>query len=555
MKKGIYILIALLGLLFTSCSQDVLEIPQKSVDDLETYLANAGEGEVNKLTAAIYYGMHNFYNRPWFLVANEITGENYTGGSDISDQPYHVKFSTHAITSDNGQLQESWNQLYELVYRCNLVIEKIEGSEAYKQRAIAEAKASRAYAFYHLVMQWGTPPLVDHLLNPDEYEMPNTPAAETWAFIEKNFEEAAAVLPSKAGKNGQKAIGGRWTKEACIGFLAKAQLAQKKYSDAAANLKKIIDSNLYDLLDNYGDIMRCAGDFGPEYLLEFDFNAADRTEAGSVRNDYYNYNGLRPSLINHPDELWNNSWGFLNVTKAFAIEAIAHDGDGPRRMANVVTYDEFVKNKAAGDPGAIFTYTKRTPGINPANNWYGSDGYARLKGLTYMNDKDMIGASNDSYAFSNANIPLLRYADILLMYAECAANGAGDKALGLQYLNKVRARAGLAPATALSMDDEMTGIKAERRFEFYFENAERWYDLLRWGDFVKEMGRILDKYGVGRYYPLMWADSKMDQGPAGWHVDYPYVLEWEKVDEHHTLLPIPYNELLNNKNLVQNPGY
>jgi hypothetical protein len=549
MKKGIYILIALLGL-FTSCSQNVLEIPQKSVDDLDTYLANAGEGEVNKLTAAVYYGMHNFYNRPWFLVANEITGENYTGGSDIADQPYHVQFSTHAITADNGQLQDSWNQLYNLIYRCNLIIDKLEGSEAYKQRAIAEAKASRAYAFYNLVMQWGNVPLVDHLLEPDEYEMPNTPKEQTWAFIEQNFTEAAAVLPSKAGKNGQKAIGGRWTKEACIGFLGKAQLAQKKYNEASANLKKVIDSGLYDLLDNYGDIMRCAGDFGPEYLLEFDFNASDRTEAGSVRNDYYNYNGLRPSLINHPDELWNNSWGFLNVTKAFAIEAIAHDGNGPRRMANVVTFDEFIKNKATGDEGAIFTYTKRKPGINPANNWYGSDGYARLKGLTYTADKDP-GNITESYAFSNANIPILRYADILLMYAECAANGAGDKALGLQYLNMVRARAGLAPAPALDMDNAEYGIKAERRFEFFFENAERWYDLLRWGDFVKEMGRILDKYGVGRYYPLMYADSK----PGAWHVEYPYVLDWQKVDEHHTLLPIPYNELVNNKNLVQNPGY
>ncbi|MBP5634910.1 MAG: RagB/SusD family nutrient uptake outer membrane protein, partial [Bacteroidales bacterium] len=346
------------------------------------------------------------------------------------------------------------------------------------------------------------------------------------------------------------AIGGRWTKEACIGFLGKVQLAQKKYSEASANLKKVIDSGLYELIPDYGKIMRLAGDYCNEYLFEMDFHANNRTEAGAIRNDYYNYNGLRPSLINHPDELWNNSWGFLNVTKAFAIEAIAHDGNGPRRMANVVTYDEFILDKAKGDPGAIFTYTKRTPGINPSNNWYGSDGYARLKGLTYTADKDP-GNITESYAFSNANIPILRYADILLMYAECAANGAGDKALGLQYLNQVRARAGLAPAPELSMDNANYGIKAERRFEFYFENAERWYDLLRWGDFVKEMGRILDTYGVGRYYPLMYADSK----PGAWHVEYPYVLDWQKVDEHHTLLPIPYNELVNNQNLVQNPGY
>ena len=549
MKKGIYILIALLGL-FTSCSQSVLDIPQKSVDDLDLYIAQADQEAVAKLTASFYYGIHNFYNRPWFLVANEITGENYTGGSDIADQPYHVQFSTHAITADNGQLQDSWNNLYNLIYRCNLVIFKLEGSEAYKQRAIAEAKASRAYAFYNLVMQWGNVPLVDHLLEPDEYEMANTPKEQTWALIEQDLNEAAAVLPSKAGKDGQKAIGGRWTKEACIGFLAKVQLAQKKYSEASANLKKVIDSGLYELIPDYGKIMREAGDYCREYLFELDFHANNQTEAAAIRNDYYYYNGLRPSLINHPDELWNNSWGFMNVTKAFAVEAIAHDGNGPRRMANVVTYDEFILDKAKGDPGAIFTYTKRTPGINPANNWYGSDGYARLKGLTYTADKNT-AAISESYAFSNANVPILRYADILLMYAECAANGAGDKALGLQYLNDVRARAGLAPAPALDMDNADYGIKAERRYEFYFENAERWYDLLRWGDFVKEMGRILNTYGVGRYYPLMYADSK----PGAWHVEYPYVLEWQPVDEHHTLLPVPYNELVNNKNLVQNPGY
>jgi len=549
MKKGIYILIALLGL-FTSCSQNVLEIPQKSVDDLDAYIAAADEDAVMKLTASVYYGIHNFYNRPWFLVANEITGENYTGGSDIADQPYHVQFSTHAITADNGQLQESWNQLYNLIYRCNLIIDKLEGSEAYKQRAIAEAKASRAYAFYNLVMQWGNVPLVDHLLNPDEYEMANTPKEQVWAKVEQDLTEAAAVLPSKSGKAGQKAIGGRWTKEACIGFLGKVQLAQKKYAEASANLKKVIDSGLYELNPDYGKLLREAGDYCAEYIFEMDFHANNRTEAGAIRNDYYNYNGLRPSLINHPDELWNNSWGFLNATKAFAIEAIAHDGNGPRRMANVVTYDEFVKDKAKGDPGAIFTYTKRTPGINPANNWYGSDGYARLKGLTYTADKNTANVT-ESYAFSNANVPILRYADILLMYAECAANGAGDKALGLQYLNMVRARAGLTPAPELSMDNATYGIKAERRFEFYFENAERWYDLLRWGDFVKEMGRILDTYGVGRYYPLMDAKST----PGNWIVTYPYVLDWQKVDEHHTLLPIPFNELVNNKNLVQNPGY
>lgn len=545
MKKCIYILIALLGLTVTSCSQKHLEIPQKSVDDLESYMANAGQGEVNKLVASIYYGMHTCYDRPWILVANEITGENYAGGSDPADQPFHVKFSTLAITADNGQLGEIWNKFYNTVYRCNLIIDKLEGEDSFKARAKAEAKATRAWCFTNLVMCFGDVPLVDHLLEVEEYEMARTPKDQVWAAIEADFTAAASVLPSKSGKDGQKAIGGRWTKEAAIGYLAKAQLYQGKYSDAAANLKKVIDSNLYELLPNYGDVHRLAGDYSAEYLMELSNDATNQDEIGnSVVNDYHRYGGLRPELVYHPDELWANSWGFLNATKAFGAEAIEHDGDAPRRLANVASFDEFIVDGPDNKFG--FHYTANPPGLKA--DWFSSDGYCRLKGLTYNADRDIAGISPNTQ-YSNANWPILRYADILLMYAECAANGAGDANLGLQYFNMVRKRAGVAEVAALSMDDPMTGIKAERRFEFFFENAERWYDLMRWGDFVSERQRQFTKYDpMWKKYPFL---EKSSNGKTVRWVD----TDHETPDAHHALLPIPYDELTANPSLTQNPGY
>lgn len=545
MKKCIYILIALLGLTVISCSQKHLEIPQKSVDDLESYMANAGQGEVNKLVASIYYGMHTCYDRPWILVANEITGENYAGGSDPADQPFHVKFSTLAITADNGQLGEIWNKFYNTVYRCNLIIDKLEGEDSFKVRAKAEAKATRAWCFTNLVMCFGDVPLVDHLLEVEEYEMARTPKDQVWAAIEADFKAAADVLPSKAGKNGQKAIGGRWTKEAAIGYLAKAQLYQGKYSDAAANLKKVIDSNLYELLPNYGDVHRLAGDYSAEYLMELSNDATNQDEIGnSVVNDYHRYGGLRPELVYHPDELWANSWGFLNATAAFGAEAIEHDGDAPRRLANVASFDEFIVDGPDNKFG--FHYTANPPGLKA--DWFSSDGYCRLKGLTYNADRDIAGISPNTQ-YSNANWPILRYADILLMYAECAANGAGDANLGLQYFNMVRKRAGVAEVAALSMDDPMTGIKAERRFEFFFENAERWYDLMRWGDFVSERQRQFTKYApMWTKYPFL---EKSSNGKTVRWVD----TDHETPDAHHALLPIPYNEITANPSLTQNPGY
>jgi len=544
MKKCIYILIALLGLTATSCSQSHLDIPQKSVDDLETYMANAGQAEVNKLTASIYREMHECYNRPWWNVANEITGENYAGGSDPSDQPFHVKFSTLAITADNGQLGDIWNNFYNLAYRCNLIIEKLPNDADYKARAIAEAKAMRAYTYANLVMCFGDVPYVDHLLNPDEYEMARTAKETIWAAVEKDLNEAMTVLPSKAGKDGQKAIGGRWTKEAAIGYLAKVQLYQGKYAESAANCKKIIDGGLYDLLPNYGDVLRLAGDYSAEYLLEISNDAANTDDiSNSVVNDSHRYGGLRPELVYHPDELWAYSWGFINATAAFGKEAIEHDGDAPRRLASVATFEEFTQteNNKFG-----FHYTNNPPGLK--DDWFSSDGYCRLKGLTYNADRTVAAASAGTQ-YSNANWPILRYADILLIYAECAANGGADKTLGLEYFNKVRTRAGLAPAAALSMDDAMTGIKAERRFEFFMEGAERWYDLMRWGDFVSERQRQFDTYNpMWRCYPFL---EKSSGGKTIRWMD----TDHQMPDAHHALLPIPYAEITANRNLTQNPGY
>lgn len=542
MKKIQYILLAVLGLCTVSCSQDVLDIPQKSVDETEMFLENAGELEVQRLTASMYYGVRNFYQRPWFLIANEITGDNWTGGSDSTDQPPHIKIGNLAISADNAQIYDMWNNCYNMIYRCNIVVDAFKDSqEDYKKRAVAEAKGIRAWGYLNLVMMWGNPPLVDHVLQPEEFEMPNTPAQTVWAFIEENLTEAAAVLPSKKNPDGQQAIGGRLTKEACLGLLAKAQLYQGKYSEAAANLKKVMDSKLYELNPEFSNLLRLSGDFCREYLFEIDENAVDMTTAiYGILSDYYWYNGLRPELINHPDELWASSWGFINTTDAFAKEMIEHDGSSPRRVATVLTFDEFATD------GLYFHYTVRKPGLNLP--WFSSAGYARVKGVTYTSDRLPSGGW---VAHSLANRPILRYADILLMYAECAANGAGDKSLGLECLNMVRRRAGLDDASSLSMDDPRYGIKAERRFEFYFECADHWYDLLRWKDFVSERQRLLDKYDIGHSIPSMTTDSSV----GDWKFTREVFEDGEKPDAHHMLLPYPYDELTANPSLEQNPGY
>ena len=179
---------------------------------------------------------------------------------------------------------------------------------------------------------------------------------------------------------------------------------------------------------------------------------------------------------------------------------------------------------------------KVTPGVL-ASGYPECEGYFRIKGTLYEADLyDVPGF----WRYTFTNDPYLRYAEVLLMYAEACQLTGSDTAGGLAALNQVRQRAGLSALSSMTMQD----IKDERRAELWSEQ-ERFFDLVRWGDaatVLKDKNKVW--YNFYGYKPgtTEW-DVRSEKGwSEGWNKKY-------------ELMPFPYAQLSANHNLVQNTGW
>jgi hypothetical protein len=157
------------------------------------------------------------------------------------------------------------------------------------------------------------------------------------------------------------------------------------------------------------------------------------------------------------------------------------------------------------------------------------------------------------YEFSHKNTVYMRYAEVLLNYAEAVAQGGPSGALsGLEALNMVRRRAGLADAPALDMHNAAYGIKAEREAELYYEGV-RFIDLIRWGD----AATVLADCGKVSYMFNGYKNGQNDvsQSPAEWDIIVTPTVGKGFQSGKNELFPIPAVDISNNPKLVQNPGW
>ncbi|MDH6357930.1 RagB/SusD family nutrient uptake outer membrane protein [Parabacteroides sp. PF5-9] len=510
-----------------SC-QDDFEIPQKGVMELEEFYANADDADVTSAMASIYKtvysGVRNATN--WYIPINGLSDDCFAG-SAFTDADNMQQFSNYNIVTTNTTLKSLYQNYYMIIYWCNLLIHKVEADTDVKARVIAEAKAVRAFCHMDLVRLWGNPVKVDKILASGEASnTPNTPVEETWQLIEQDLNEAISVLPSKSGQMGQGAIGGRLTAEAAKALLGKAQIWQGKYSEAAATLKQIISSNLYDLV-NMEVLHRPGADFGPEYLWEFNAadNATNYTDQGDSRQAYL---GWRADNVDSDGAgLVPATWGFGAVTADYAKFLLKHDGGkSPRWKAYVADYEDIL---AMGSTGVW---------APPVQN---NQGYFRLVKAARKEDLFTTQYTWSMQARSKANEAWLRYGEVLLLYAEAqiVANNDND-GTGLEAINKIRTRAGVP---TLGSYDLQT-LKEEKRAEMFFE-GERYFDLVRWGDAATALQNKGKKwYSFYGYVDgtTNWDVREMDGPGNGWLEKYKF-------------LPFPADEVTANSALNQNSGW
>lgn len=567
MKIAKYTILALSLLCAASCSQKWLEIPQKGVISIEDFYQTEEDAEsaaVNVYNAGTYCwnlgaGFQAFVIAPvYFTLTNAPSDDMYFGSGHKDDHVYGLEINEFrpSFTSESVVVKSMYMGFYQLIYACNLLTDNFEyGVSANIDRNISEARVFRAIAHMYLAMYWNNPPLVDHVLTGAD-RPGNTPHDEILSWVISELEDAAKYLPSKSGVD-DSANAIRLTKEAALAFMGKAQVFAKDFSGAKATLKKVIDSGKYALYpgENIGDLFHRAGDGCCEKVFEFNFV----DDPNSTYMGFYHFfanNSLywrTSELASKPlTTIPGEGWGGISPTGEFARAMIANDGDSYRRKAWFLTYDEFLydlpyDSDIAEDGHELTLEEKKKDlqrGIYPTSaGLYGNEGYIHYKLVGRRSDL----MANNSNNCDNNTI-LMRYAEVLLLYAEaCAMTSDND---GLKYLNMIQERAGSKHiSSALTMDE----VKNEKRFELWLEGT-RFIDLVRWGDApekLKDNGKavpnlrdLIGQEGHTEHYGYVdWSNANYNGSNYGFKAG------------KNEYMPYPFSETSINPNIVQNPGW
>ena len=525
------------ALAFASCEKE-LEIPQKGVLDTETYYAEAGPEEAERLIARVY---NDFFNGPKgaqpSIFLDIISDDMWAGGGTFNDNSNEYQFASSLIsTPTDWAFRTVYQVLYRNIYYCNLIVDTMSpgSNDATLNRVRAEAKFIRAIALFEAIRWWGTPPFADHIYGEGEKTAPNGDTKTMMDWVLQNLDDASKVLPALSAKGTQAQFGARATKHAALAYYGKAAVWYgTRYKDNAyvqkgqAALKQVIDSGLYDLLPDALDVLRLAADWSPEYI--FEHNAADVDEQITRQNDNrQQWRNFRDENMYVPDAIYRAGWGFANPTSDFVEFMLAHDGgeDNPRFQSKLMSYDRVESMPHSGNKGIIRT-------IPHSVGWFNA---TCLMWLEDCYPKALTGNS----VYSKANVPYLRYAEVLLLYAEACEITGTDKSAGLDALNKVRVRAGLEPLAELTYQ----AIKDERRAELFGEQ-ERYFDIVRWGEGATALANKGKKqYGFNGYKAdgVTWDVVEESGTGSGWN-------------DKWNLLPFPETQLTANPELNQNPGW
>lgn len=536
------------GAWLSSCTDSLDGVEQLGALETEKYYADATDAEAEALIASVY-------NSTW---------DNLGGVRGLTDELLSTGTGVYAGASTETATTEDFNGLYSINYKCNLIIEKLPDNSPAKSRVIGEAYFWRAWAFFKLIRGWGTPPLVDHVLGPDELFPANGEKTALWNYVFTSLEEAAVRLPSKAGKNGQEALGARATKESAYAMLGKAYLWAGDKAGAATALARVVDSDLYGLIDNFSDLYTVKADFSEEYVWEY--NAQDDDEVNRAVAARITYEGnWRSENVTMPGGChlsgFNQGHSASNASKSFYDFLVARGEKGKNRQMGTVWSIEdaaqmFITLSGDEYKGAPdyegdnlkaameeYGYSETEAAYHLLFGGYSApsitacDGY--LPSKIYMWHSDMYSATNDKDMYSKANYPGMRYAEVLLLYAEACLNSA-DESKGLAALNKVRLRAGLEVLSSYTLQD----VIDEKRAELFGE-GERFHDVVRW-----DIGSTAFAE-VGKYqYVLM-----MDKNTQTYTVQRDEYPNWTGWQDRYSLFPFPYAEMQLNPNLTQNTGW
>jgi len=533
MKSKLTIIFLLIGVFFFSACENLLDVDQRGTTAVDEFYKTDTDAEEG--IAAVYVNLRSMYFN-WFWMSCNLSDDVYAGGGGRGDNAYIEGLNEYTFTPANTIVQGVFTSLYSIIYKCNMIIDHVEGLTPVQKRVVAEAKTARAFCYFYLVNFWGTPPFVLHELLPSEYKQPNGKPSEIWAQIEKDLNEAinsTAMLEKSAPDD--KTVGGHLSRQLAQTMLGKAYLWQKKYAEAATQFDAVINSGKYSLITEFENICRAGQDLGAERIFEAvaTNDPANSTTQGIIifnnifgwRTDHMNIVGFFAGM----HDIHFLGWGFNSPTKTVYDAFVEMEGvDGYRLNSTMLRYDQVLGISKV--PG--FELTVGGVGL------YGHEGYFPWK-HRILGSEVVKGAAP---IYWHSNLQYVRYGEVLLLGAE-ASLMAGNAGKALNYINQIRQRAKLSTLASVTIND----VKKEKRLELWAEGT-RYLDLQRWGDAATAMpnkgAKIPTFYG---FNPDGSNNVKyLHTNPSG---SFGY-----KTGKHE-LLPFPEHEVMVNPNIVQNPGW
>ncbi|MBU1820632.1 MAG: RagB/SusD family nutrient uptake outer membrane protein, partial [Bacteroidetes bacterium] len=468
-----YSLLAAFALLFTgSACQDQLEQVNPNQQTSATFWQNQDDALKGITAAYLSLAIDGGYMRSTNLLLD-------TRGDDArSNSPWDQMYNSgrFALNAGNDAIYGwAFGAYYEGVSKANQVLDNVPGiemDESLKTRIMGQAYFLRGLYFYHLVNLFGSVPLpLTSIKSKEDFTVKQSTNAEGWALVIADFKKAAELLPVTYSNltgidQGQT---GRATKGAALGFLGKAYLFTRQYQEAANQFKAVMDLGVYDLMSNYHDNFTARFENNKESLFEVQF---DR-EAGGTDLNW----GGEPIA----------SWGRTSARAiTYAPRGFGWTDVQPTRSA----FNEFLKEKTVkgeDDPRLVSTILYNKPGLK----LYGIEFSVKYAGNQQdLNDLFVAKYQNhdsgqkDEFDWrSGINERLLRYSDILLMYAECL-NELGQTSAAYPFVQRVRSRVGLPDLATvkpgMSKEQFREQLAHERLLEFSLE-GHRFDDIRRWG--------------------------------------------------------------------------
>ncbi|WP_423148000.1 RagB/SusD family nutrient uptake outer membrane protein [Rubrolithibacter danxiaensis] len=501
-----------------------------------------------KANSVLNTAYSQMFRNDYFFYNEGMSDNAYNGRGDNSGV---ASLAAGSYDASLPRLRDEWNFHYTGIKTCNIFLENVDRvpdmDAALNSRMKAEARFIRAFHYFQLMTWFGDVPLFDHDISVEESKtIARTPRAQVLEFILKELNEVETILPvNKAYSETDK---GRITKGAAIALKARAFLYESRWSDVVNECEKLINNNsngTYNLFPSYEGLFLPQNENNSEVILDLQYVPEVR-----AYNNFFDFaplsvgarlNALAPTQELVDSYIMSNGAGIHNPSSSYN-ENDPYSNRDPR-LTYTIVYNGYEWKKPDGTTQVIYTKPGSDPDQTKKLDEYAPGAVSSPTGYYIRKYYDPTSSTN---FLSGLNLILIRYADILLMYAE-AKNELGqmNESIWNETIRPLRTRAGFTDPGALNFNtaggqpELREIIRNERRTELAMEGL-RIFDIRRW--------RIAEDVLNGWAHGAKFGPESVDNG---------YIRANQRTfdESKNYLWPIPRDERNLNPNLTQNPGW